>query len=66
MKVFYEGLNDYRALKKLESLIGRSATLEFIKKCAGEVNFKYCPTNSELFEFRQKLNKEILKHIKGE
>lgn len=66
MKVFYEGLNDYRALKKLETLIGRSATLEFIKKCVGEVNFKYCPTNSELFEFRQKLNKEILKHIKGE
>lgn len=61
MKVLYEGINDYRALQKLESLIGRSAVLEFVKQTIGEVNYKFCPTNSQLFEFRQKLNDKISK-----
>ena len=63
LKVFYEGLNDHRALKKLESLIGSTATLEFIKQHLGDVNFKFCPSATQLFEFRQKLNKEISKKI---
>lgn len=66
MKVLYEGINDYRALQKLESLIGRKATMRFVKEVIGEVNYKFCPTNSQMFEFRQKLNNEILKNIKGE
>lgn len=61
MKVFYEGINDYRALQKLEALIGRSAVLEFVKQTIGEVNYKFCPANSQLFEFRQKLNDKISK-----
>ncbi len=63
MKVLYEGINDYRALQKLESLIGREAVLEFIKDTIGEVNYRFCPTNSQMFEFRQKLNQEISQNI---
>ena len=63
MKVLYEGFNDYRALQLLESFIGREDTLRFVKEIMGEVNYKFCPANRELFEFRQKLNEEIRKYI---
>ena len=59
MKIFYEGINDYTALQKLESLIGRTATLEFIKETLGEVTYNFCPANSQLFDFRQKINEKI-------
>jgi len=63
MKVFYEAINDYGALQLLESLIGKEAVMKFIEKTVGMVNYKYSPTNQELFEFRQKLNDEIFKNI---
>lgn len=63
MKVFYEAINDYGALQLLESLIGKEAVIKFIEKNVGKVNYKYSPTNQELFEFRQKLNDEIFKNI---
>ena len=63
MKVFYEAINDYGALQLLESLIGKVAVLKFIETTVGKVNYKYSPTNQELFEFRQKLNNEISKNI---
>lgn len=63
MKVLYEGINDYRALQKLESLIGREKTLEFIFKSLGKVDYAFCPTNKQLFDFRQKINDEINKNI---
>lgn len=63
LKVFYEGLNDYRALQLLESLIGRVETLKFIKDAIGEVSYKFCPSGKQLFQFREKLNKEISKNI---
>lgn len=63
MKVLYDGFNDYRALQKLESFIGRQATLKFIKDTIGEVNYKFCPTGKQLLEFREKLNREISKNI---
>lgn len=63
MKVFYEAINDYGALQLLESLIGREAVLQFVEKAVGKVDYKYSPTNQELFEFRQKLNDEILKNL---
>ena len=63
MKVFYEAINDYGALQLLESLIGRQAVLQFIEKTVGKVDYKYSPTNQELFELRQKINNEILKNI---
>ena len=62
MKVFAEGLDDYRALKLLESKIGREKVLAFMEKTIGKVHYKFCPTNSQLFEFRQKLNDEIAKN----
>ena len=63
MKVFYEGINDYRALQKLESLIGRENTVNFMRETLGNVSYKFCPTNAQLFEFRQKLNKKIIENI---
>lgn len=63
MKVLYEGFNDYRALQRLETMIGRKGVLEFIEETMGKVNYNFCPTNQELFEFRQKLNDEIFKNI---
>ncbi len=63
MKVFYEGINDYTALQKLESLIGRSETLGFVKETLGDVSYQFCPTGEQLFQFRQKLNKKIEENI---
>jgi len=63
MKVFYDGLNDYRALQFLESKIGRDKVLDFIEQTVGKVDYKYHPSNKELFEFREKLNNEIIKNI---
>ena len=63
MKVLHEGFNDYRALQRLETMIGRKGVLEFIEETMGKVNYNFCPTNQELFEFRQKLNNEISKNI---
>ena len=63
MKVFYEAINDYGALQLLETLIGRESVLGFIEKNVGKVNYKYSPTNEELFNLRQKINDEILKNI---
>lgn len=63
MKVFYEAINDYRALQRLESLIGRDETVNFVKETIGNVSYKFCPSNSQLFEFRQKLNKKIAENI---
>jgi hypothetical protein len=63
MKVLYEGINDYRALQKMELLIGRERTIEFVNKTLGKVNYKFCPSNLQIFEFRQKLNIEISRNI---
>ena len=65
MKVFYEAINDYRALQALEELVGRNKVIDFINKIAGRVDYKYSPTNEELFEIRQKINGEISKNIKS-
>ena len=63
MKVFYEAVNDYRALQTLERLIGRRQVVDFINATAGKVDYKYSPSNEELFELRQKINNEISKNI---
>ena len=55
MKVFYEGLNDYRALKLLESKIGKEQTEKAVLNFFGEMNFRTCPDNSKLIEFRNLL-----------
>lgn len=63
-KVFYEGINDMRALQALEKLAGRKATDEFVKEYYGDVDF-YTPAGSEdkLLDFREALNKKV-KQIK--
>ena len=37
--------------------------LKFIKDAIGEVSYKFCPSGKQLFQFREKLNKEISKNI---
>ena len=63
LKVFYEAISDFRALQLLEKLTGRDYVLKFIGKNVGKVNYKFSPTNGELFEFRMKLNEEIAKKL---
>lgn len=59
MKQLYEGFIDYRALEKLEEAIGRRETLAFVRQHLGEVNFRFCPENETLLNFREKLNQKI-------
>lgn len=59
-KVFYEGINDMRALEALEKLIGRKKTEEFLESFYGRVDF-HTPAGSEekLLSFREALNQKI-------
>lgn len=59
MKVFYEAINDYRALYSLEKLVGRKSVLETINSHFGKVTFRTCPTNEELLNFRDEINQFI-------
>ena len=59
-KVFYDGLNDMRALQLLERKIGRTKTIDFVKKHYGEVDFHTDAESEEkLLSFRLALNEEI-------
>ncbi len=63
-KVFYDALNDIRALQTLEKLIGRDNTMKFIEKHYGEVDFHTAAESEDKFiKFREELNKEIAKNI---
>lgn len=64
-KVFYEGLNDMRALQLSEKLKGREYTMKLIEKYYGKVTF-LTPAESEekLLGFREELNKIIGSSIK--
>ena len=64
-KVFYEGLNDMRALQLSEELKGREYTMKLIEKYYGKVTF-LTPAESEekLLGFREELNKIIGSSIK--
>lgn len=59
-KVFYEGINDMRALEALEKHIGRRKTVEFLEGFYGAVDF-HTPAGSEekLLNFREALNRKI-------
>lgn len=59
MKVFYEGLNDFRALCTLEELIGRKKTKEFVISFFGKMDFHTCPDNETLLCFREQINNLI-------
>ena len=60
IKVFYDALQDMRALALLESLIGREKTGEII----GDINFKNYPHDDEyLLSAREKVNEIIASTI---
>lgn len=59
MKIFYEGINDYRALQNLEDKIGRGKVLEFIKENLGEVKMTSYIDEKQIISFREKLNEKL-------
>ena len=63
MKVFQEGLNDCRALRRLETLAGREAALAFLEERLGRVDYHFCPDGKTLLGFRESLNREIGKYL---
>ena len=59
-KVFYEGLNDMRALKLLEKYIGKAQTKAFVEAYFGKVDFfTHAGTAENLLKFRHLLNEKI-------
>lgn len=63
-KVFYEAVNDMRALQALEKQIGKRATHRFVLEFFGEVSFeKHLGSPERLLAFRAALNDEIAKHL---
>ena len=63
--VFYDALQDLRALKLLESFIGKEKVVELIEKEAGmEIRFDQYPHDKTfLLRLREIVNNEIKKHI---
>ena len=58
--VFNEALQDLRALKLLESFIGRDKTIEIIEKVTGEITFENCARNaSTVLKMRQAVLDEL-------
>ena len=64
-KYMKEAINDYRALRLLESLIGREAVLAICRDFFGaEVDYLTIPqSGEEMLAFRDRINAEIEKHI---
>lgn len=64
-KIFYEAINDMRALQLLEKLCGRKKAERLIKKHFGEMTFDTLPQNPEqMLSFREELNRLIKRAIK--
>lgn len=59
MKVFYDAVNDYRALQKLEQLTDRKTVLAFITDFFKEMSFNRKADEKELLMFRKLLNSKI-------
>ena len=59
--VLEEGLNDYRALRQLETYKGKEYVHTLIEKMAGmKITFSDYPRNAAfLLELRERVNKEI-------
>ncbi|MGN1345668.1 MAG: DUF4091 domain-containing protein [Eubacteriales bacterium] len=59
-KLMCEAFDDLRALKLLESLIGREAVLEFCEKRLGaKINSTLIPEGNELYALREEINQKI-------
>ena len=55
-KVFYDGLQDMRALSAAEAKLGRPAVLELIRDTLGKIDFAHYPMDEEtFFRFRERL-----------
>lgn len=66
-KVFYEGINDMRALYLLERYIGRKATLQFVTAYYAPIDFSVGAESAEkLHTFRNALNQKITEIIQCE
>lgn len=65
LKVFYDGLQDMRALQLLESLTSREKALEVLKSGLDrELKFEQYPCSDEWqLETRERINAEIKKHL---
>ncbi len=63
MKVFYEAINDYRALKALEKLIGREEVKKIITEYFGKFTYRTCTDNETLLSFREKVNQRLITAI---
>ncbi len=63
MKVFYEAINDYRALTALEKLIGRVEVKKIITDFFGDFSYKTCTDNDSLLKFREIINNRISAEI---
>lgn len=61
LEVFYEALQDLRALKLLEELIGRDAVMKMLEEDVAEpISFKRYPTDAEwLLNKREQINRKI-------
>ena len=57
-QVFYDGIQDYRALKTVEARLGREAVLRLIEETLGEIDFSHYPMDPErFFLFREALTR---------
>jgi hypothetical protein len=67
LEVFYEALQDLRALKLLEELIGREETLKLLEEDPDNpITFKQYPTDSSwLLSKREQINRKIQEHIQS-
>lgn len=65
-EVFYEGIQDYRALKLLETLCGEKFVLDLLEE-EGVDGFTVYPRDAEWhIRFREKINRMIIKKAKYE
>ena len=65
-KVFYEAINDMRALKLFEELFGREKADKLIEKHFGKVTFRTEAKSPEkIIDFRNELNNIINQKING-
>lgn len=62
-KMMAEAFDDLRALKLLESKIGRDAVLAICEAHLGELSYKTIPDGDTLFLLRGAINEEIKKYI---
>lgn len=63
-QAFRDGINDYRALKLAEEVLGRTRTEELLREISVEGFKKYKREDEVYLKFREKLNSEIEKKLK--